>query len=116
MSDSPERPPTEVSRPLMISAIVAAVMLLAALLDIWPYGYFILLRWVVCAVSVFLAFGAWARGRRIVLVVFGALIALLFNPIAPVEFDREVWMAIGVGTAAVMVVRGLLLRQRRAQP
>ena len=40
---------------LTFAALVAAVLLVGALRDGWPYGYFTLLRWVVCAAGVAVA-------------------------------------------------------------
>ena len=44
-------------RPCLIPAGVASIILFLALAP-WPYGYYQLLRFVVCAVSVYVAFMA----------------------------------------------------------
>jgi len=64
-----------------IATIVAGVMLVGTLLDL-PYGYFQLLRLVVCAVAAYGAFRAYQNDTSGWAVALG-LIALLFNPSSP---------------------------------
>jgi len=45
-------------RPHLIHAAIAALMLFGAL-GYWPYGYYQLLRFVVCSISVYTAFVAY---------------------------------------------------------
>lgn len=102
-------------RLLLFPSILAAAMLALALLDVWPYGYFTLLRWVVCAVSVACAVAAWSWGRRIVLLVLAGLLAALFNPLAPVELERETWMIVDLAAAAAVLFLGFALRPRSGE-
>lgn len=71
-------------------AVIAAVMLLLAAFFAWPYGYYGLLRWVVCVASTFIAYHAWHSRCQSWMWVMG-LIAVVFNPIVPVRLDRDTW-------------------------
>lgn len=81
---------------------VPAAMALLALLDM-PYGYYQLLRLVVAAASVFIAVAAWQRGSHLAVIAFG-LLALIYNPIAPLHLKREMWEFVNVGTAVFFLV------------
>jgi hypothetical protein len=76
-------------------------MLFLALADL-PYGYYTLLRILVCAVGAYGAYLAYSAGRHGWTWTFGA-IAVLFNPIIPVYLGREVWAPIDVGVGIVFV-------------
>lgn len=89
-------------------------MLIGALLDL-PYGYYQLLRLVVCAVT---AFGAWlamhegSTGWTVIL----AVLALLFNPVIPVYLDRETWALIDVLSAGLLIVSGFRVDRPARKP
>jgi arginine exporter protein ArgO len=85
----------------LVGRIVAAGLLFWALAD-HPYGYFILLRFVVCAVGAYCAFAAYAAKEEQWAWVFG-LLAVLFNPIIPVHMNRQVWSVVDVVVGAIML-------------
>lgn len=87
-------------RPHFIPAVIAAVMLLAALAR-WPYGYYVLLRWVVCASAIFvLLIGALYKNEE---VWPFAVVGVLFNPLVPIHLTREIWAVLDVGAAVVFL-------------
>lgn len=96
-------------RPHLIPCIVASVLLLGALGD-WPYGYYQLLRFVVCGVSMYVAFMAYKRQRVWATWLFG-IMAILFNPLAPIHLSRELWQPIDFACAVLFVVMAFLLKQ-----
>ena len=71
---------------------ISAIMLLIAILPL-PYGYYILLRWVVCISAIFSAWVANELKKKSWLFLM-AIIALLFNPIFPVFLDKGTWVVI----------------------
>jgi hypothetical protein len=77
-------------------------MLLIALATL-PYGYYRLLRWVVCGASIFVAFTAYNWKKIWATWLFG-FIALLFNPLIPIYLSREVWQPIDVICALLFFV------------
>lgn len=96
-------------RPPLIPAIIAALMLLGALVP-WPYGYYQLLRFVVCGVSVYIAFIAYNWEKRWATWLFG-FIALLFNPLIPIHLSREIWQPINVICALLFFAVAFILKK-----
>ena len=86
-----------------IVSIISIVMLLLAIPPIWPYGYYILLRWVVTASAIFLVWIAYNLKKTFWLFLMG-IIALLFNPIAPIHLDKETWIVIDLIVATIFLV------------
>ena len=81
--------------------LVAAAMLLVALGDL-PYGYYTLLRFVVCCVATYGAFRAYEAGAEAWVGMLGGT-ALLFNPVLSVYLARETWAVVDALTAALLV-------------
>jgi len=96
-------------RPHLIPATVAALILFGAL-GHWPYGYYQLLRFVVCGVSIYIAFIAY-RWQKIWAVWLFGFIAVLFNPLIPIHLPREVWQLIDVTCAFLFVAIASALRK-----
>ena len=96
-------------RPHLIPSLIAAVMLLLALAEL-PYGYYQLLRLVVCGVSIFVAFTAYSWQKMWAMWLFG-LVALLFNPLIPIHLSREIWQPIDVICAILFIVMAFVLKK-----
>ena len=94
--------------PLLIPALIAALMLLGALAP-WPYGYYQLLRFVVCVVSIYVAVMAYNWQKVWVTCLFG-FIAVLFNPLISIHLSRELWKPIDLICAILFVVVGFILK------
>ena len=80
-----------------------------------PYGYYNILRVVVCVSAVFMAVRAMkTQNRQLEAWLFGGL-ALLYNPILPVHLnDRAIWMMVNAFTAFVFIVfRNLAPSEKR---
>lgn len=77
-------------------------MLLVALVDN-PYGYYQILRWVVMLFAGYVTFLSYENKHKIWLWIF-AVIAILFNPIAPIHLSRELWSIIDLIVAGVFVI------------
>ena len=97
------------NRPHLIPCIVAALMLLGALGD-WPYGYFQLLRFVVCGVSAYMAYMAYNWRVLWSFWVF-VIISALFNPVIPIELSREIWQPIDIICAVFFLVIIFILKK-----
>ena len=78
-------------------------MLLAAIPSIWPYGYYILLRWIICGISIFVAYNLYEWGYKGWVWILGS-IALLFNPLIPVHLDKGTWVFVDLVVAGVYLV------------
>lgn len=96
-------------RPHLIPALITAIMLVGALAK-WPYGYYQLLRFVVCGVAVYIAYMAYNWQKMWAVWVFG-FIALLFNPLKPIHFSRELWQFVDVICAVLFAVIAFILRK-----
>lgn len=84
--------------------LVPAALLLLALLSL-PYGFYVLLRLVVCGTAALLTYDEYRlRGEVSGWAMVLAGVALLFNPLVPVHLTREIWAPIDIGTAFLMVV------------
>ena len=88
--------------------IVAGICLLLALLPM-PYGYYQLLRLIVCGVSIWAAVSTSKTNQT--LTIFYILIALLYNPIFIVHFDRSTWGIINVLTVLFFGYAGKISRK-----
>jgi len=97
------------TRPHLIPALVMTAMLFLAIADL-PYGYYQLLRWVVCGVAVYIAYKAYRWGKPWATWVFG-FIAVLFNPILPVHLTREIWRPINITCAILSASSTLVLKE-----
>lgn len=84
--------------------LVAVALLLLALLPL-PYGFYVLLRLVVCGAAALLTYDEYRSCGRVsgwATVLAG--VALLFNPLIPVHLTRQIWAPIDIGTAVLMIV------------
>lgn len=87
---------------ITIVRIIAIVMSFWALADN-PYGYYQILRWVICGVTGYSAYLAYENNKDSWVWIFG-IIAILFNPIAPIHLDRELWSVINIAVAVIIFV------------
>lgn len=84
--------------------LVPAVALLIALVPL-PYGYYTLLRIVVCGATSLLAYNELNTSGAVSM--WGLLmggVALLFNPIVPIHFSREIWAPIDILAAVAIFI------------
>ena len=92
-----------------IPQAIVIPLLLLALNPENPYGYYIFLRWVCCAVFVFLALHALTIEKNGWVWVFGVT-ALIYNPIIKVYGTREMWSIINIATIVLAVVSIFILK------
>jgi len=91
---------------LWIPQAVSGAMLLWALYPDNPYGYYILLRWIVCPCLAFAAAQAF-KLEKISLVWVLGVTAAIYNPILPLHLNRGLWSVLnfaGIGFGAWSVV------------
>lgn len=100
-----------VARPFPRTALVLpSVALVAALLPVLPYGYYILLRWVIAGTFVYYALAA--RERRMEGWAFVCWLTLaIYNPIVPLSLGRPVWTLVNLATLALIARFGAALRR-----
>jgi len=96
---------------ITIVKIVAIPMLLWALADN-PYGYYQILRWVICGLTGYSAFLAYKNDKDAWTWIFG-ITAVLFNPIAPIHLPRDTWSFIDLIAAAIIFTS--IFRQKESR-
>ena len=85
-----------------IFTIIAGVMLLLAIPSgIWPYAYYQILRWVVMVAGLVCAYQAHKENKTMWVWIMG-IIAVVFNPIAPIYLDKVLWSIIDIVAAVLM--------------
>jgi hypothetical protein len=96
-------------RPHLIPAVIAALILFGALAQ-WPYGYYQLLRFIVCGISIFVAFMSYRWQKLWATWLFG-FIAVLFNPLFPIHLPRQIWHTIDVTCAFLFIAISSILKK-----
>ncbi len=97
------------NRPHLIPSLIVAAMLLVALAEL-PYGYYQLLRFIVCGVSIYIAYMTYNWQKIWAMWLFG-FVALLFNPLIPIHLSREIWQPINVICALLFLTITFLLKK-----
>ena len=87
---------------IWIPQVILILLLLIALNPSNPYVYYIYLRWICCAVFIYLTIRALVAskfGWGIVLV----LMAIIYNPIIKVFAFRGIWNIINLATIVIAI-------------
>lgn len=80
----------------------SVIALLMPILISLPYSYFMLLRWLVCALSVYYAYLFYSIRKKGLFWIM-IIIAVFFNPITPLLFDKIAWLIIDFITALLFI-------------
>ena len=94
------------------SGIAILMLLLAIPTGLWPYGYYMLLRWVVVGAALFVLWVACKLKRKIWIGLM-AITAILFNPIFPIYLDKETWVVIDFIVAGIFLVSIFKVKPRK---
>lgn len=84
-------------------AIIASIVLLLLAILPWPYGYYTLLRLVVCLTAAFLAWFSY-KAQRVRWTWIMGLLALVFNPVIPLYLGREFWIFVDLTATVIFVI------------
>ncbi|MGK2849102.1 MAG: DUF6804 family protein [Minisyncoccota bacterium] len=95
-----------------ILTIITTAFLVVALSDGLPYGYFTLLRFIVCIVGVYLAYKIYEDNKKSLLVWVFGFIAILFNPIIVIQLQREQWWVIDLVVGIFFVLSIFLVKTK----
>jgi hypothetical protein len=88
----------------------AAVMCVIAMIPGLPYGYFTLLRVIVCGAAAFSAFNLFERKVEGLAWAF-VMTAVLFNPFIKIHLGRDVWWLVDGVAAALLGMSAARLRR-----
>ena len=86
-----------------IASGISIIMLLLAIPTFWPYGYYVLLRWIVALTALSLLRLAYESKRTFWLFPMG-IVAILFNPIIPIHLNKETWVVIDFIIAILFLI------------
>ncbi len=79
------------------------------------YGYYVVLRWVVCTAGMVTAVFASGLGNRNWFWTF-VVVAILFNPFLPAHFDRDTWALIDIVVAVLIALSMFAVPFRETPP
>lgn len=82
--------------------LCAVTLCFAAVADL-PYGFYRLLRWIVCAVSIGLVVESYRRSQMTWVWIFG-IVALVFNPFIRMTFEKDVWRILDVAAGISLLI------------
>ena len=86
-----------------IPIIISITFLLLAIGGKFPYGFYTLLRLIVCGTTAYLAWLAYENKKQAWVWSFGFL-AVLFNPLIPIFLDRVTWVVIDLFVAIFLII------------
>ena len=101
-------------RPHIIPVIIACVMLLGAIAEN-PYGYYMVLRVVVCATSLLVLYVGVQSEKSWAVWTYGVT-ALLFNPFLRVHLTRQIWALLDLGAAGLLFASIFVLALPTPEP
>ncbi|MBA4314675.1 MAG: hypothetical protein C0422_05010 [Alcaligenaceae bacterium] len=87
--------------PVALTYLCAGMLFLGAVP--LPYGYYTLLRLVACITFAWAAYVALENKHSFLPWAYGAL-ALVFNPIFKVSFEKDIWIFIDVASAVFLLL------------
>ncbi len=93
-------------------AIVSLAFLVVALFGRWPYGFYTLMRFVVCESGVFLALRANEIKKSLWVWLMGG-IAVLFNPLLPIRVHRSDGQFLDLITAVLFAISIPVITKKR---
>jgi hypothetical protein len=97
----------------IIARIAAAIMLFLAL-GKFPYGYYTLLRFVICGTTAYGAYFASTEQKKPAWAWTFGIIAVLFNPFIPIHLSRDIWAVIDIAVALLLLASLLVLRESKS--
>lgn len=96
----------------MKALYVSIVVLLLALFPGLPYGYYQLLRWLVCGSCCYGAYLSHKNHNETWKWAYISL-AILFNPILPIRFERELWQFLDIITAMIILTSIITFKKQK---
>jgi len=87
------------SKILKILLLISGLMLCLAVLPMWPYGFYMLLRLVICSVALYVGIALKNHASLSKHFIPLVLLAVLFNPLIPVSLTRVIWLPVNLGVA-----------------
>jgi hypothetical protein len=99
----PNRLRPELTPDLKKLLLCLLTLLLVAAFGDWGHNFYVLVRFITTIISVLLLLRIYPRQAMFWSVVIGS-VAILYNPFAPLHFDRSTWVVLNCITAAVVLL------------
>ena len=97
---------------LTVGCVIAAIFAFVAAAGGHPYSFYTTTRWVIFAVCCWGAFQNIENPKKWILIGF-IVIGVVFNPLIPFHFKRNVWQIIDIVSATFLIILGLNNIQKR---
>lgn len=97
---------------LKSQCIIAALLLVLAILPIWPYGFYTLLRLTISVTAVIVAWGFYKSHFPAWAFIFGS-VAFLFNPLIPIHLNKSSWVPIDFISAILFFLAAYSVKRKR---
>jgi hypothetical protein len=91
--------------------VLLVVLILWALLPVNPYGYYQLLKVLVCAGCSYLGVKIWSVSKGRDLAWGYVTLAVIYNPLMPLHLGRSIWTLVNILTVVMLVVIELKSRK-----
>lgn len=82
--------------------LIASFLLLIAVLPM-PYGYYLFMRIAITIVAGIMAYNLFKTTKKLLCSIF-VVVAILYNPIIVIHFEKAIWSPINIFTALFFVV------------
>jgi FtsH-binding integral membrane protein len=99
---------------IIIPSIISIIMILFAIPKGLSYDYYVILRWVICGLSIYVAYTSYEWKQIFWVWIFGA-VAVLFNPIIPVYLNKEIWIVFDIVVIAIFLLSIFLIKQKKVE-
>lgn len=97
---------------LWLPQLVAMIMLTLAFSHNLPYGYYILLRWVVTATFSFLLYKSYHDISDTWKWILGIMV-LVYNPILQLNLGRDIWTIVNIVTIIITLLTIFIFRRKK---
>lgn len=92
--------------------IISGILLLLAIPSGWPYGFYQLLRFLIFASSIIVAWSFYKSHLPAWSFIFGS-VTFLFNPLIPVYLNKSSWVPIDLISAILFFLAAYSYKRRR---
>lgn len=77
-----------------------------------PYGYYILLRWIACAIFTYLVMLSYQHQAAPWVWIF-AVLAGIYNPIIQTHLERELWQIVDISSILILIMHTIYMEKRK---
>jgi len=99
---------------IIIPSIVVMILLFIAIFPIEEYGYYILLRWIVCLTAIYIAYFSYETEKIYWSWTMG-IIALIFNPLIPFHLGKDIWIVLDFIVAIVFGINIFIFKKNKRE-